>query len=365
MYNQISKLNNELVNAKRTLTKQNFQLNVQTEKLRVILTSIKDGVFVTDTDYNITFANNAIIDLTGIDAEKIEGSNIRDYLYNANEGIAINLSEEELDRVHESSDPVEIQLIGKNSQIPVDLIISKLVDTNGSNWGFVHVIHDLRARKKIEREQNEINQMLSLLNKILRHDILNDLNIINLAMDLYYLRKDEKYLEKCKPALKKSFALIKDIANLENIVSAGKELEQYELAPVIRDIIPAYDIEIKLNGNATVYADQALSSLFDNLIKNAIVHGKSESIDIDIKEVNKNNERVCQIDVKDLGRGIPDEVKPYIFDNEFKYGDTGHTGLGLYIVHRVVERYGGKIKVVDNKPKGTCFSIELKTPGAI
>ncbi len=363
MYNQISQLNNELVNTKRALTKQNYQLNVQTEKLRVILTSIKDGVFVTDPDYKITFANNAALELTGLDTERIKGTNIQNYLYNDNEGVLITLSREELDQLNKTSEPVEVQLIGNDIKTPVDLIISGLKNNDGSNWGYVHVVHDLRARKKMEREQQEINQILSLLNKILRHDILNDLNIINLAMDLYYLRKDEKYLEKCKPALKKSFALIKDISNLENIVSAGEELEEYELAPVIREIIPVYNIEINIKGNAVVLADQALSSLFDNLIKNAIIHGKTERVDIDIREIDQNYEKVCQIDVKDQGRGIPDEIKPFIFDNEFKYGETGHSGLGLYIVKKVVERYGGRIEVLDNKPKGTWFSIELKIPG--
>ncbi|RLI75450.1 histidine kinase, partial [Archaeoglobales archaeon] len=41
-------------------------------------------------------------------------------------------------------------------------------------------------------------------------------------------------------------------------------------------------------------------------------------------------------------------------------GETAHTGLGLYIVKRVVERYGGDVSVEDNKPKGAVFVVRLR-----
>ncbi|MEM2716548.1 MAG: ATP-binding protein, partial [Archaeoglobaceae archaeon] len=68
----------------------------------------------------------------------------------------------------------------------------------------------------------------------------------------------------------------------------------------------------------------------------------------------------AEIRIADFGKGIPDEVKPRIFEEGFTYGEKASTGLGLYIVKRLVERYSGEIKVEDNKPKGTVFVIRLR-----
>ena len=62
----------------------------------------------------------------------------------------------------------------------------------------------------------------------------------------------------------------------------------------------------------------------------------------------------------DNGMGIPDEIKFMIFKEGFYHGKSGHTGIGLHIVKKTIERYGGYIYVDDNKPKGVAFIISLR-----
>ena len=58
--------------------------------------------------------------------------------------------------------------------------------------------------------------------------------------------------------------------------------------------------------------------------------------------------------------GIPEEIKNKIFDEGFYHGVSGHTGIGLHIVKKTIERYGGHIYADDNKPKGAVFVISLR-----
>jgi two-component system nitrogen regulation sensor histidine kinase NtrY len=65
-----------------------------------------------------------------------------------------------------------------------------------------------------------------------------------------------------------------------------------------------------------------------------------------------------EIQVADTGRGIPPEWKEKLFRPYFSTKGRG-TGLGLSIVHRIVTDHQGRIRVEDNVPKGTVFTVEL------
>ncbi len=63
-----------------------------------------------------------------------------------------------------------------------------------------------------------------------------------------------------------------------------------------------------------------------------------------------------------MGEVSPTEIKSKIFEEGVKYGSSSGSGLGLYIVKRLVERYNGRVWVEDNKPTGTVFVVRLKSP---
>ena len=62
----------------------------------------------------------------------------------------------------------------------------------------------------------------------------------------------------------------------------------------------------------------------------------------------------------DNGMGIADNIKSKIFDEGFYHGESGHTGIGLYIVKQTIESYHGSVVVEDNVPSGVTFLIKLK-----
>jgi signal transduction histidine kinase len=104
-----------------------------------------------------------------------------------------------------------------------------------------------------------------------------------------------------------------------------------------------------------VIANTALPSLFENLIQNALVHGKATRVELKVTP----RQTMCEIQVRDNGSGIPERIQPRIFDEGFHFGKTGQSGLGLYISRKLVERYGGTISVVDNQPTGAVLIVEL------
>jgi two-component system NtrC family sensor kinase len=100
-----------------------------------------------------------------------------------------------------------------------------------------------------------------------------------------------------------------------------------------------------------------LNQVFLNLINNAAqaIPGDGQ---VTVRST-LDGDRV-RIDVSDNGTGIPEEVRPRIFDTYFTTKPVGEgTGLGLPIVKSIVEEHGGEVKFRTRIGEGTTFSVFL------
>jgi signal transduction histidine kinase len=132
-------------------------------------------------------------------------------------------------------------------------------------------------------------------------------------------------------------------------------------------------VDKELQGDCIVVGQSSLSQVFMNLVTNAaqalaaqpprgtparirVVIGPASSSGLDAPE------RV-EITVSDNGPGIPRELLPRIFDPFFTTKDVGQgSGLGLSIVHGIIERHGGQIQVrssTEGTDRGTTFTVTL------
>ena len=192
-------------------------------------------------------------------------------------------------------------------------------------------------------------------NELLIHDLSNYLITIDGYLQLFEEGSDTSMLEKAKNTVESSIDLIDHMRELS--IQTKGNLKTYNLRSVIEGIILNISdtIEFNIEGGGRIEADDAIYSIFTNLIHNSITHGKTKKIDIVITKLKSG----CEVRIADNGIGIPDEVKPKIFNKGYKYGETGGTGVGLYIVYLLVKRYNGKIRIEDNIPRGTAFVIEF------
>lgn len=108
----------------------------------------------------------------------------------------------------------------------------------------------------------------------------------------------------------------------------------------------------------TIFADpQQITQVFLNLIKNSIEAIEGEGV---IKITAKEQNDFVEIIFSDTGKGIREEELFRIFEPFFttKEGKKGY-GLGLFIVHKIIQEHEGKIDVKSEFGKGTSFIITL------
>jgi len=95
-------------------------------------------------------------------------------------------------------------------------------------------------------------------------------------------------------------------------------------------------------------ADELLDAFFRNLLKNAIQHNRQETPGIWVS-VDCLAETV-EIRIADNGPGVDDAHKETIFGKGNQGLDSDGTGIGLYLVQSLVDRYGGDVWVDDREP---------------
>ncbi|BFN37048.1 tetratricopeptide repeat protein [Fidelibacter multiformis] len=201
---------------------------------------------------------------------------------------------------------------------------------------------------------------LSLINKILRHDLANNNTAVMSAVKLYKRQKDEEFLDAIIQKAKSSLELIERMKQLEKITASSGTLKPVNIPEIMKRVRLKYPaLEWHIQGQGTAFADEALLSVIDNLIENSVTHGEATRIDISIQAIRIHDQPFVEIRVADNGSGISDTIKNRVFDEEFSFGPRARTGLGLYIVKKNIERYQGQIEVEDNSPSGTVMILKI------
>ena len=72
-----------------------------------------------------------------------------------------------------------------------------------------------------------------------------------------------------------------------------------------------------------------------------------------------------QLQIRDTGKGIPEEHLPHIFEPFFSTKEEKGTGLGLWVSQGIVQAHGGSIKLRSREGRGTVFNVALPINGPI
>ncbi|MFQ5631869.1 MAG: ATP-binding protein, partial [bacterium] len=259
------------------------------------------------------------------------------------------------------------------------------------------IMRDVTERKKLEEQLLQAQKMetIGTLAGGVAHDFNNLLTAIlgNASFGLQEIKPDNpayEYLIEIEKAGERASNLTNQLLSFSRRQTLRKEIIDLnhaidDLLKMLRRIL-GEDIQLVVEFSpktATVLADagqmqQVLMNLFANA-RDAMPHGGTLTLKTDIlpKEqlagyLQKKDslENYVQIVVSDTGSGIDKESLPRIFDPFYTTKEVGKgTGLGLAVVHGIVEQHEGHVQVESESGKGTTFKIFLpaveKTASAI
>jgi two-component system sensor histidine kinase CiaH len=187
-------------------------------------------------------------------------------------------------------------------------------------------LEEARKEKLLQMTLQETLRLDSLINNILISSQLDGHS--------YQVSKEELNFS----------ALVQDVAN------------QFSARYTDRKLVQEVGEDIDINGDPLL-----LKLLLSNLLENANKYApKEEPIELQLKQ---QHDRI-QLEVKDLGPGIPPEERKNVFRKFYRIGNeqtrkTKGTGLGLYLCKKIAEDHDGRITIEDNHPGGCNFIVQF------
>jgi signal transduction histidine kinase len=277
--------------------------------------------------------------------------------------------------VHQTRDGLHLK---RRIGAPLPVYVSAgPIDYGDRHWlQLVYV--DLSDRKQLEAQlvQSEKMAAIGQLAAGIAHELRNPLAIVMNA--LFDLRRalptppDPTVAEDlgiAEEEIGRAQAIIRNL--LEFSRESGVEVERIDLNDVLTKTVRLLRKYVEQCGvsiitdlgdvPACVANANAIRQVLLNLVTNA-VQAMPDGGELRLRTMRVGHDRV-RVEVEDTGIGIPADHVASIFDPFYTTKAPGQgTGLGLSVVHTVVQRYGGSI-VVNSEPNvGTVFRIDLPCP---
>lgn len=217
------------------------------------------------------------------------------------------------------------------------------------------------ATVRAEQLEDE-RALLTYLNDLLRHEVLNSSQIIgghaSLLREQY---EDERLRDRLETIEGESDDLVGVIEDVRAMLDANRgagtgtvdltALLEAQLAEC-RARFDDAALEATLPDAVAVRGNQGLQWIFSNLLENAIEHNDGDAPRVRVT-VDAAPETVT-VTVADNGPGIPEATRESLFERK----STNH-GLGLSLSRILAGRYGGTVGLADTGPDGSVFVVTL------
>jgi len=216
-----------------------------------------------------------------------------------------------------------------------------------------------------EREIAEQSDRTDFLNSLLRHDLINGLQVVQARLDATVDQVPAEYTSEVEYArdwcgeamefIEKTRAVLNAIANddhaLEPVDVAGVAADE---AASVRERYPGATVEVETPADPAVVAgDEMVSEVVGNVVTNAVTHHDGDDPWVRIA-VERGDEAVT-VAVEDDGPGIATDTVGSIFDRGATTDPDGGSGFGLYFVDVMMDKYGGDVRAYNREEEGAAF----------
>lgn len=237
-------------------------------------------------------------------------------------------------------------------------------------------IVNIRSRERLERARNDLakrKEMIEVYERLLRHDLGNDLQVISGFSDALVTSLEgdgseqaREYAQKIFRTSKSAAELIETVGDTVKTIQQQGQAEPHDIRPILTQVVD--DVDTKFESLTVeydpsefehrAYMGDLIDSVFTNILSNAAVHN-DEPVTVRLYAAEPTPDTVV-VGMADDGKGIADQVVEDLFEMGKKGPESEGTGFGLGLAQTLVESYGGSIEVGESERGGADFQITLE-----
>jgi PAS domain S-box-containing protein len=357
------------------------------ERFRTMAESSPMMIWQGSPEQQITYVNKTLREYHQATLDALIGDGWRNYIHPDDLPRTLEVMEES----HGTRGHYEVELRVQRADGMYRWFLSSgapMLSPSGEFMGYVGTAIDIHDRKMAEEALAHYAQRLEHSNReleqfatIASHDLQEPLRKIMLFTDHIQSmapsldKETQDDLKRIRSAANRMQRLINDLLDLSRITRRGKHFQKVHLGDVTEEAVTALshthkDINrrVTLEGAMTIEADpnqmhQMMIQLLDNALK---FHKPGELSHVQVN-MEPRGENQCRIRIIDDGIGIKPEHWDKIFETFVRLHGKNYpgTGIGLALVHRIVERHGGSITAHSTPEKGATFTVTLPVSQAL
>ncbi|WP_416839389.1 histidine kinase N-terminal 7TM domain-containing protein [Haloferax sp. DFSO52] len=333
------------------------------EEFRALIENSRDVITILDESGVCTYTSPSTVDVLGRSQDDLVGTAVLtlvhpDDRYRIGEQLTDVIDGDELVRTeyrvrHDNGTWRWFETVG------VNLLDDAVIE------GVVLNSRDVTSRYRYE-------QRLRVLNRVLRHDLRNDMNVILGHADLLLDHQIPVETKEHAKTIKQKARSLVELGEQTRQIDTTLGHELCDLSPVeivgrveqqlddIETNYPRAIITRDLPDEQWVLADELIESALKNLVDNALEHNDrivpQVSVTIDHSPVSDD---FVEMRVSDNGPGIP-AAELAVLESGTETPLQHISGLGLWLVHWIIDRSSGHVRFVDNEPRGTTAIVRLQ-----
>ncbi len=361
----------ERTQAQMSLARALEEIKIDREKLDGILSSVPDGVVLTDGSMNIVHMNATAEKILDVALEKVLGQPVGEISREPDFGERVT---QHLKRPY-GSRSFDLEVSNERAHNPhiYQVRISQLLPSATESSGVILLLRDVTREREVERMKSAFLGMAA-------HELNTPLTTI---IGYSELLTDEETSDNFTGEQRKSFlrlihdkalalgGLVDDLLDVSRVESGrplSLDYQDVDFDVLIREVVASYveagrphHFVTTLHEPAPIFADRLrLKQVVDHLISNAVKYAPAGG-DVTINLSMSDDE--CELTVEDQGLGMDEEHLAHIFDRFYR-ADSSDTavqgvGLGMSIVRNIVLAHHGDIQVESQLGKGTRVRIAL------
>ena len=329
------------------------------EWYRLLLKNAHDMIFVYEVTENgygkFLDVNDKICTTLGYTKEELLEMNVRD--------IEVPEQDEQIPAILKDLSinhhvTFETDYFTKNgNRVPVE-ISAALFNLQGRQTVFA-IVRNITGSKQAKEALRETNKKINLLTSIIRHDINNQLTVLNGYLHILEMKQPNpslnEYFQKASTAAESISTMIQFTKEYENLgVNSPVWQDTRTLVDIVAKKAPLGKVMVKndLPAGTELFADPLIVKVFYNLMDNAMQHGKNiTTIRFSLQAAGDEQVIVCEIN----GVGVPVDEKARIFERGIKK----NTDFGLTFARVILSITGISISETGEPGKGVRFEMRV------